>query len=121
MKWNCHIPGKEGTIWEGGLYPLTLEFSEEYPAKPPRCKFPEYFFHPNVYPSGLVCLSILNENEGWRPNITVKQILVGIQELLDNPNPNSPAQSDSYTLYTKDIKRYEKAVKAQAARYPAII
>lgn len=118
MKWNCQIPGKEGTIWEGGLYPLTLQFTEDYPAKPPKCSFPQHFFHPNVYPSGAICLSIVNENEGWRPNITVKQILLGIQELLNNPNPNSPAQSDPYIMYTKDIKKYEKYVKAQAARYP---
>ena len=37
------------------------------------------FFHPNIYPSGTVCLSILNEEEGWRPSITVKQILLGVQ------------------------------------------
>lgn len=36
MKWNCHIPGKEGTLWEGGFYPLTMEFTEEYPARPPK-------------------------------------------------------------------------------------
>jgi ubiquitin-conjugating enzyme E2 I len=44
-----------------------------------QCKFPKDFFHPNIYPSGTVCLSILNEDEGWRPSITIKQILTGIQ------------------------------------------
>ncbi|WZZ27439.1 hypothetical protein YC2023_010840 [Brassica napus] len=32
--------------------------------------------------------------KGWRPAITVKQILVGIQVLLDTPNPADPAQTD---------------------------
>lgn len=50
------------TDWEGGYFPLTLHFSEDYPSKPPKCKFPANFFHPNVYPSGTVCLSILNED-----------------------------------------------------------
>lgn len=50
------------TDWEGGYFPLTLHFSEDYPSKPPKCKFPQGFFHPNVYPSGTVCLSILNED-----------------------------------------------------------
>jgi ubiquitin-protein ligase len=36
MKWSCHIPGKEGTLWQGGFYPLTMEFTEDYPAKPPK-------------------------------------------------------------------------------------
>lgn len=34
------IPGKDGTIWANGLFPLTMEFSEDYPHKPPKCKFP---------------------------------------------------------------------------------
>lgn len=79
MKWKCYIPGVQGTDWEGGFFPLTMEFTDDYPTKPPKCKFPAGFFHPNIYPSGTVCLSILNEDEGWRPSITVKQILLGIQ------------------------------------------
>ncbi|CAN6460130.1 unnamed protein product [Victoria cruziana] len=62
MVWQCTIPGKAGTDWEGGFYPLTLYFSEDYPSKPPKCRFRTGFFHPNVYPSGTVCLSILNED-----------------------------------------------------------
>ena len=88
------------TDWEGGFYDLTIFFSDDYPSKPPKCKFPPNFFHPNVYPSGTVCLSILNEDTDWRPAITVKQILVGIQELLDQPNPNDPAQTDAYQCFT---------------------
>ena len=36
MKWKCHIPGKQKTDWEGGYFPLTIEFSEDYPSKPPK-------------------------------------------------------------------------------------
>ena len=50
------------TDWEGGFYDLTISFTDDYPSKPPKCKFPPNFFHPNVYPSGTVCLSILNED-----------------------------------------------------------
>lgn len=36
MKWKCHIPGKADTDWDGGFYPLTMEFTEDYPTKPPK-------------------------------------------------------------------------------------
>jgi ubiquitin-protein ligase len=36
MKWKCHIPGKSGTDWAGGFFPLSVEFSEDYPTKPPK-------------------------------------------------------------------------------------
>jgi ubiquitin-conjugating enzyme E2 I len=95
-----------------------MEFSEDYPSKPPKCKFPEKFFHPNIYPSGTVCLSILNEDDGWRPSITLKQILLGIQELLSTPNSASPAQSEAYMMFTTDEKQYKIRVRQQAAKYP---
>lgn len=38
MKWKCFIPGKKGTDWEGGFYPLTMEFTDDYPAKPPKVR-----------------------------------------------------------------------------------
>jgi ubiquitin-conjugating enzyme E2 I len=79
-------------------------------------KFSPPLFHPNVYPSGTICLSILNEEEGWRPAITVKQILMGIQDLLNEPNPNSPAQSEAFNLYTKNRPEYNRRVKAEARK-----
>jgi ubiquitin-conjugating enzyme E2 I len=36
-----------------------MNFTEDYPSKPPQCKFKPVIFHPNVYPSGRICLSIL--------------------------------------------------------------
>ncbi len=36
--WEVGIPGKEKTIWEGGLFKLTLSFPDEYPTKPPKCE-----------------------------------------------------------------------------------
>eukprot|EP01113_Clastostelium_recurvatum_P018991 TRINITY_DN2238_c0_g1_i1.p1 TRINITY_DN2238_c0_g1~~TRINITY_DN2238_c0_g1_i1.p1 ORF type:complete len:175 (+),score=25.43 TRINITY_DN2238_c0_g1_i1:46-525(+) len=118
MVWECGIPGKEGTIWEGGVFPLKLEFSEDYPSKPPKCSFPKGFFHPNIFPSGAVCLSIINEQYDWKPSITVKQILLGVQDLLDTPNPASAAQQHAYDVYTKDRADYTRRVKAEVAKYP---
>ena len=95
-------------------------------------------FHPNVYPSGTVCLSILDEEKDWRPAITVKQILLGIQvgilillnlfffllifilfimdiqDLLNEPNIKDPAQAEAYTCYCQNRTDYEKRVRAQA-------
>lgn len=39
-------------------------------------KFEPPLFHPNVYPSGTVCLSILEEDKDWRPAITIKQVWI---------------------------------------------
>ncbi|KAF5126287.1 SUMO-conjugating enzyme ubc9 [Metarhizium anisopliae] len=36
--------------------------------------------------AGTVCLSILSEEEAWKPGIILKQILLGIQDLWNDPN-----------------------------------
>ncbi|KAF8012415.1 hypothetical protein BT93_I0540 [Corymbia citriodora subsp. variegata] len=111
MVWHCTIPGRAGTDWEGGNYPLTLYFTEDYPSKAPKCMFPKDFFHLNVYGSGM----------GWRPSITVRQILVGIQDLLHQPNPASPAKYVEYQLFVKDPAEYQRRVRQQAKQYPALV
>jgi ubiquitin-protein ligase len=39
----------DDTPWEGGTFKLSLQFSEDYPNKPPVVKFVSKLFHPNVY------------------------------------------------------------------------
>lgn len=117
FKWECGIPGREGGLWAGGVYKLVMEFTEDYPAKPPKCQFRPPLFHPNIFPSGTVCLSILNEDKDWRPSITIKSILLGIQELLDNPNLADPAQSEPYQLLSKDPAAYAARVREEVKKY----
>ncbi len=118
LNWEAGIPGKAGGLWEGGLYFFTMHFTQDYPSRPPKCQFKPVLFHPNIYPSGTVCLSILNEEKDWRPSITIKQILIACQELLENPNPNDPAQKEPLELYVKDRAAYEAKVKAEAKNQP---
>lgn len=73
--------------------------------------------HPNIYPSGTVCLSILNEEEDWKPHITVRQILMGIQKLIkDEPNIESPAQQEPLNLYKSNREEYIRKVKVFASK-----
>ncbi|KAL7719392.1 SUMO-conjugating enzyme UBC9 [Entamoeba marina] len=104
--WECLIPGKKGTLWEG-----------EYPALPPRCYLPKNFFHPNIFPNGQICLSILNESYDWKPTITIRQILVGVQDLLDNPNKESPAQGKATKVFCNNLEEYKRLVIKERNKY----
>lgn len=116
LKWICEIPGPKGTVWEGGSYKLNMEFPADYPLRPPKSQFNPVLPHPNVYPSGTVCLSILNEEEDWKSSISIKQILIGIQKLLkDEPNIESPAQYDPCNLFKNNREVYTKNAKEFAA------
>lgn len=58
------------------MFTLFLEFTEEYPNKPPKVKFTSKLFHPNIYKDGNICLDILNTN--WSPIYDVSSILTSI-------------------------------------------
>ena len=47
------------------------------------------------------------------------KVLLGIQDLLTEPNVNDPAQADAYTAYTTNKPEYERRVKEQAAQFKA--
>ena len=44
------------TPWEGGTFRLLMEFTEDYPNKPPAVRFLSKIFHPNVYNDGNLLL-----------------------------------------------------------------
>jgi len=65
------------TPFEDGTFKLTIEFTEEYPNKPPTVRFVSKMFHPNVYADGGICLDILQNR--WSPTYDVSAILTSIQ------------------------------------------
>uniref|UniRef100_A0A8C5W7J4 Ubiquitin conjugating enzyme E2 B n=1 Tax=Leptobrachium leishanense TaxID=445787 RepID=A0A8C5W7J4_9ANUR len=85
----------EGTPFEDGTFKL---------------RFVSKMFHPNVYADGSICLDILQNR--WSPTYDVSSILTSIQSLLDEPNPNSPANSQAAQLYQENKREYEKRVSA---------
>ena len=114
--WECKIPGAADTIWEEGLFAMQMIFDEDYPIKPPKCVFTPPLPHPNIYPSGTVCLSILNEAH-WKPTLNIPQVLRGIQDLLDQPNSDDPAQKQPYDDYKNNRALYNRKVRAFAAAH----
>ena len=43
-------------------------------------------------------------------------MLLGIQDLLNNPNPDSPAQREAYEMYISNRAAYNRKIKEQTAR-----
>lgn len=61
--------------WSKQSVNISLGFACNFFFLSPSGKFEPPLFHPNVYPSGTVCLSILEEDKDWRPAITIKQVI----------------------------------------------
>ena len=109
FRWKAVIFGPDDTEWEGGVFRLILEFSEDYPNKPPKVKFLTKMFHPNIYNDGSICLDILQNM--WSPVYDISSILTSVQSLLCDPNTKSPANNEAAELFQRNYKEYVQRVK----------
>ncbi|KAK7055148.1 ubiquitin-conjugating enzyme [Favolaschia claudopus] len=128
-EWEILVIGPPDTLYEGGFFKARLSFPEEFPLLPPKMRFITPMWHPNIYPDGIVCVSILHApgedqygyedaGERWMPVHTVESILVSVISLLssDTPNTDSPANVEAAIEVRKDIDGYRKKVRRLVRR-----
>lgn len=87
-KWQATIFGPEDTPYHGGVFYLHIEFTKEYPFKPPKIYFKTPIYHCNINRQGGICLDILKD--AWSPALNISKLLLSICSLLAEPNPNDP-------------------------------
>lgn len=96
-----------------------MGFTDKYPYAPPAFKFLHPIYHPNIYPDGKVCISILHaagddEQSGelacerWSSIQSVESVLRSILLLLDDPEITSPANVDASVMYRDDRIAYKQ-------------
>ena len=122
-KWSVVIFGPTDTIYEGGFFRAIMTFPEDYPNSPPQMQFTTKMWHPNIYQDGKVCISILhppgtdkfNEQEKaeerWRPSLGAEEILLSVISMLNDPNPNSPANIDAAVMFRNNREEYNNKVR----------
>ncbi|NXE70569.1 UB2R1 enzyme, partial [Calcarius ornatus] len=110
--WDVAIFGPPDTHYEGGYFKARLRFPIDYPYSPPAFRFLTKMWHPNIYETGDVCISILHPpvddpqsgelpSERWNPTQNVRTILLSVISLLNEPNTFSPANVDASVMYRK--------------------
>lgn len=96
--------------FNGGYFRAEMLFTDEYPYQPPVFRFLIPINHPNIYPDGQLCISILHKpgedimsgeaaSERWSPLQGAESVLRSVLLLLDDPEINSPANVDASVMY----------------------
>lgn len=84
-------------------------------------KFIRPLYHPNIYPDGRLCISILHAPgedemsgesaaERWSPAQRVESVLISILSLLDDAEVSSPANVDASVMLRKEPEKYKERV-----------
>ncbi|KAI9027887.1 ubiquitin-conjugating enzyme/RWD-like protein [Hyaloraphidium curvatum] len=122
FEWEVLIIGPPDTLYEGGFFRARLSFPKDYPLNPPKMKFVSEIWHPNVYPDGEVCISILHPPgddrygyetaaERWLPIHTISSILLSVISMLSSPNGDSPANIEAAKEWRESPAAFKKRVQ----------
>ena len=88
----------------------------------PDFKFIRPLYHPNIYPDGRLCISILHAPgedemsgesaaERWNPVQRVETVLISVLSLLDDAEVSSPANVDAGVMLRNNPEKYKEMVK----------
>jgi len=101
-----------------GSLDLLITFPSNYPFSPPKVVIPR-IFHPNVYKTGVLCMSILHGgsqgpgdmeglDEKWSAGIWMESLIISICSVLISPNLDSPANVDARKMFTNNHPEYKR-------------
>ncbi|KAK3202385.1 hypothetical protein GRF29_161g1000344 [Pseudopithomyces chartarum] len=110
------------SLYYGGYYKAKLTFPKNYPFMPPDFQFIRPLYHPNIYPNGKLCISILHAPgddemsgetaaERWSPVQRVESVLISVLSLLDDPEVSSPANVDAGVMLRNKPDEYKRLVQ----------
>ena len=114
-EWQATILGPHDSPYHNGVFYLNINFTEEYPFKPPKIKFTTKIYHCNINSRGSICLDIL-KNE-WSPALTISKVLLSICSLMTDPNPNDPLVTEIADLYLKNRNLHNTKAREHTIRH----
>ena len=95
---------------------------DDYPMTPPKVVFDTKIYHPNIGKFrnyldnlGRICLDILKKN--WSPALQIKSVLLSIQSLLSEPNPDDPLNNEAANEWKSNKKAAEKKAQDWTVKY----
>lgn len=105
---NCKatIIGPKDTPYQGGLFDLDITIPTRYPFVPPIVRLNTPIFHPNISPSGEICVDILKD--AWSPALTLDKVLISLLVLFGTPNADDPLNTNAANLYKNNRKEFNR-------------
>ena len=105
------MEGPPNTPYENGYFLFKFCINDNFPFSPPKFYFISNIFHPNISENGYVSVDIFEEDE-WSPAlIDFEKIIISVQSLLDDPNPDIFLNEMAAKLYKEDKSKYDETVR----------
>lgn len=96
-------------FYKGGAFDFKVEVNNNFPIEPPKIKCLNKIYHPNIDLDGNICLNILRED--WSPVLGVNSVLIGLNFLFLEPNPNDPLNKEAANVLVKQRGQFQRNVE----------
>ncbi len=104
ITYKLKIFGPKDSPFENGVYYIEVKiYLSEYPYQPPKINFISKIFHPNISDEN-ICIDILDDQ--WSAAMSLLSIMKSLENLLINPNPDSPMDSKAADSLINDESNY---------------
>lgn len=113
--WNALIMGPADTPYAGGVFCVHIRIPVDYPFKPPKMKFNTKIYHCNVNDCGGFDLAVLHDQ--WSPALTIPKVLLRIQSMVTDPNPDNPMSPYIARQYKEDREKHDKTAAEWTRKY----
>jgi ubiquitin-conjugating enzyme E2 D/E len=115
FEWLGSLKGLKNSPYEGGTFNFHLQFTCDYPEKPPTLKFTTKIYHPNVNGrTGAVGWNMLGKN--WHHNNTMEKVMMSLRALLGHPELQSTADNGMAIEFAYQRKRFVEHAKEWTQR-----
>ncbi|KAJ5378810.1 hypothetical protein N7509_011929 [Penicillium cosmopolitanum] len=107
----------QDSLYHGGYLKASMTFPRNYPYSPPEFRFLVPLYHPNIYPDGRLCISILHPpgEDEMSALVTCPTSRIRV-DLYPFPTRRRrsllPANVDAAVMLRKDPTKYHATVKA---------
>ena len=123
-EWDVVLLGAPDSLYNGGIFHIKLSFPKDYPNSKPEVIFLTPIYHLNVNPLklegneieplGHVSVSFIN---WWKPNTTVKEILIQLYSIFYLQTNDSPYGLDRSIEFLENRPLYDMKTKYFTKKY----
>ena len=123
-EWDVVLLGAPDSLYNGGIFHIKLSFPKDYPNSKPEVIFLTPIYHLNVNPIklegneieplGHVSVSFIN---WWKPNTTVKEILIQLYSIFYLQTNDSPYGLDRSIEFLENRPLYDMKTKYFTKKY----
>ena len=111
--------GSSSSCYTNGIFMVSIQIPSRYPFEPPHVRFVTSIYHPNIDAAGRICLDTLKSPPAgtWSPAVSLPSLLLTLQTLLCEPNPDDALMADIANQYKRNYTQFCNEARKRTQLY----